>query len=90
MSVPGGGRPPLTCAQVRERLTEYAEGTLPLVEGIALCGHLLECPPCRRLHQRMRALAGLAGLLLGPGPALPPRAARMALEEALRRIGGHP
>jgi anti-sigma factor ChrR (cupin superfamily) len=76
-----------SCREVREHLTEYAEGALPLRERLALRLHLLLCDACRAFHHGFQALPGIArSLLAHREESLPPEAAR-ALEGALRRIG---
>jgi anti-sigma factor RsiW len=75
-----------TCREVRERLTDYAEGVLTRRERAAIWLHLRVCAACAAFHRGLRALPGLARGLLGPaGP--PPAEAVAALEGALRRLG---
>jgi anti-sigma factor ChrR (cupin superfamily) len=75
-----------SCREVREHLTEYAEGALPLRERLALRLHLLLCEACRAFNQGFQALPGIARFLLAHREEpLPPEAVR-ALEGALRRI----
>jgi len=75
-----------SCRQVRERLTEYTEGTLSLRERAALRLHLLFCVACSAFFRGFRALPGVARRLLEPEAQRPPEAAR-ALEGALRHLG---
>jgi anti-sigma factor RsiW len=76
-----------SCREVRERLTDYAEGGLSFRERASMCLHLLLCSACAAFHRGLRALPGAARLLLGPEQPPPAEAAR-ALEVTLRRIGG--
>jgi anti-sigma factor ChrR (cupin superfamily) len=75
-----------TCREVRERLTEYAEGALTRRERLGLWLHLLVCPACAAFRRGLLALPRLAKDLLGPGAAAPE--AGTALREALRRLAG--
>ena len=75
-----------SCREVRERLTEYSEGALPLRERLALRFHLLLCAACNRFYQALKALPGVARLLLAAQTLPPPPEAQAALEAALRRI----
>ena len=75
-----------SCRDVRERLTEYSEGALPLRERLALRLHLLLCTACNRFYQDLKALPGMARLLLAPGAQPTPPEALKALEGALHRI----
>jgi len=77
-----------SCREVRERLTEYQEGTLSRHDRVAVWLHLVICTACEAFYRGLRALPGVARLLLGPEEP-PPAEAGQALEGALRRIGGH-
>ncbi len=74
-----------SCREVRERLTDYAEGELTFRERAAVRLHLLLCAACAAFHRGLQALPGVARLLLAPEQPPPAEAAR-ALEAALRRI----
>jgi len=77
-----------SCREVRERLTDYAEGSLTFRERAAIRLHLLLCSACDAFYRGLRKLPGVARFFLGPEQPPPPEAAQ-ALEGALRRIGGH-
>jgi anti-sigma factor ChrR (cupin superfamily) len=77
-----------SCREVRERLTDYAEGSLTLRERASMWVHLLVCSACTAFYHGLRALPGVARLLLPPEDPAPAEAAR-ALEGALGRLGGH-
>ena len=76
-----------SCREVRERLTDYSEGSLGFRERASVRLHLLLCAACNAFYRGLRALPGVARFLLGPEQPPPPEAGR-ALEGALRRIGG--
>jgi hypothetical protein len=77
-----------SCREVRERLTDYAEGALAPRERIGVWLHLLVCTACDAFYRGLRALPRLArGLLGSEGP--PPAEAADALQGALRRLGEH-
>lgn len=78
----------LNCREVRERLTDYAEGALTRRERAAVWFHLLVCSACDAFYRGLRALPRLAKGLLGPEGPPPPEAAE-ALRGALRRLGEH-
>jgi len=77
-----------SCREVRERLTDYTEGSLSLRERIALRFHLLICGACNAFFQGLRQVPGVARLLLKPEDPAPAEAAE-ALAGALRKLGGH-
>jgi predicted anti-sigma-YlaC factor YlaD len=76
-----------SCREARERLTDYAEGSLAPRERAALWYHLLICSACNAFYRGLRALPGVARRLSGPEQPPPPEAAR-ALAEALRHLRG--
>ena len=76
-----------SCREVRERLTDYTEGTLSFRERVSLRMHLLICSACNAFYRGLRALPGVARRLSGPEQPPPPEAAR-ALAEALRHLRG--
>ena len=47
-----------SCREVRERLTDYTEGSLSLRERIALRFHLLICGACNAFFQGLRPPVG--------------------------------
>lgn len=72
----------MTCRQVAELVTDWAEGSLSLADRIRFQLHLGMCRDCRRYVRQVRATAGALGLV--PPPAIPPE-----LEaELLRRFEG--
>jgi predicted anti-sigma-YlaC factor YlaD len=75
-----------SCREVRERLTDYSEGTLTLRERASMWVHLMLCSACTAFYQGLRALPGVARFLLGPGQP-PPDEAAQALQGALRHLG---
>jgi predicted anti-sigma-YlaC factor YlaD len=77
-----------SCREVRERLTDYTEGTLSFRERVSLRMHLLICSACTAFYRGLRALPGVARFLLEPEQP-PPAEASQALSGALRRIAGH-
>jgi anti-sigma factor ChrR (cupin superfamily) len=76
-----------SCREVRERLTDYAEGRLSFRERAALRFHLLICAACNAFWQGLRKLPGVSRYLLVPEDPPPPEAAQ-ALAAALRKLGG--
>ena len=76
------------CREVRERLTDYAEGALTRRERAGVWLHLLVCTACDAFYRGLLALPWLGKNLLGPEGPPPPEAAD-ALQAALRRLGGH-
>jgi len=78
-----------TCREVRERLTDYSEGSLSFRERVSVRMHLLLCVACNAFYRGLRAVPGVARFLLGPEPPPPPPEAAKALEASLRRIGDH-
>jgi len=77
-----------TCREVRERLTEYSEGSLTLRGRAGMWMHLMICSACTAFYQGLRALPVVGRFLLSPEQP-PPAEAAEALERALRRIQGH-
>jgi anti-sigma factor ChrR (cupin superfamily) len=74
-----------SCREVRERLTDYTEGSLTFRERASMGLHLLLCSACAVFYRGLRALPGVARLLLSPEDP-PPAEASRALQDALRRI----
>jgi len=79
-----------SCREVREHLTEYAEGALPWRERLAMRFHLLVCGACNAFFRGLQRLPGMARLILAQPDAPPPDEAVKALEAVLRRLGGGP
>ena len=72
-----------SCREVREHLTEYAEGAMPWRERLALRFHLLICAACNSFYQGLKALPGLAKRLLAQGEEPAPAEAIDAMNKAL-------
>jgi len=68
----------LTCQQLTELMTDYAEGRLGLPDRLRFELHLGLCRDCREYLRQLKLTARTAGLL--PAPELP-----RALEEELQR-----
>jgi len=75
-----------SCREVREHLTDLSEGSLRPRERASMWMHLLLCSACLAFYRGLRALPGVARLLLPP-EAPPPAEAVRALQGALGRIG---
>jgi anti-sigma factor RsiW len=72
----------LTCREMTELVTAYAEGQLPLLDRLRFNLHLGFCANCRAYVRQLRATARALGSL--PPPEIPPE-----LEaELLRRFEG--
>lgn len=67
-----------SCREVQTELTEYAEGALPFSRRFGIWMHLILCRVCAGFLRGIRALPGLAKVLLAP-PAKAPEAAAQAL-----------
>jgi anti-sigma factor RsiW len=77
----------LTCRDVSELVTDYAEGTLPPRTRLAVRVHLFLCSMCRKyLDQMGKARNLLAGRPLDP----PPAEVEERILGALRREGDAP
>jgi anti-sigma factor RsiW len=72
----------LTCKQIAELVTAYAEGQLGLADRLRFQLHLGLCANCRTYVGQMRATARALGRL--PAPQLP----RELEAELLRRFEG--
>jgi predicted anti-sigma-YlaC factor YlaD len=53
----------LSCKELVELVTEYLEGTLPVVERARFEDHLLVCSGCRNHLDQMRRTVALLGRL---------------------------
>ncbi|HEY6006594.1 MAG TPA: zf-HC2 domain-containing protein [Anaeromyxobacter sp.] len=60
----------LTCREITDLVTEYAEGNLSLLDSIRFHMHIGMCRSCRRYVRQVKATAGALGLL--PTPEMPP------------------
>jgi len=79
----------VTCAAVRDRLTERALGTLPTDEAATLDRHLRWCAACRKESDELTAAAAVMGFAAAPAapdPALEDRVVSAVQAAA----GSHP
>jgi anti-sigma factor ChrR (cupin superfamily) len=60
----------LTCKEITDLVTEYAEGNLSLMDRIRFQLHIGMCRHCRRYVRQVKATAAALGLL--PPPEVPP------------------
>ncbi len=60
----------LTCKQITELVTAYAEGRLPFMDRIRFRLHIGMCRHCRAYVRQLRATAKALGKL--PDPEIPP------------------
>jgi anti-sigma factor RsiW len=60
----------LTCKEITDLVTEYAEGNLSFMDRIRFQMHIGMCRNCRRYVRQVKATAGALGLL--PPPETPP------------------
>ena len=74
-----------SCKEVRENLTEYMDGNLPIHKRMGIRLHLLMCKACRGLIKSLRALPKFAKDVLSPPADSPPEAKR-AFHGVLERI----
>jgi anti-sigma factor RsiW len=63
-------RPPLTCQELVELVTDYLEGRLPVPDRARFEEHLAACEGCTAYVEQMRALVEALGAL--PEPVVPP------------------
>ena len=63
-------RPPLTCQQLVELVTDYLDDRLPAAERRRFEAHVAVCPGCQAYVEQMRALIAELGRL--PQVDLPP------------------
>jgi anti-sigma factor RsiW len=70
----------LTCQQITELVTDYAEGNLSLMERLRFQLHIGMCRNCRRYVRQVKATAAALGVL--PPPKVPPELE----QELLRRF----
>ena len=72
----------LTCKEITELVTAYAEGRLGLLDRLRFQLHLGMCRHCRRYVRQLEATARALGRL--PEPEIPPE----LRDELLRRFDG--
>jgi hypothetical protein len=72
----------LTCKEITELVTEYAEGNLSLMDRLRFQMHIGMCRNCRRYVRQVKATAAALGLL--PPPDMSPDLE----QELLRRFEG--
>jgi anti-sigma factor ChrR (cupin superfamily) len=60
----------LTCKEITDLVTEYAEGGLSFMDRIRFQMHIGMCRNCRRYVRQVKATVGALGLL--PQPEVPP------------------
>ena len=60
----------LTCKEITELVTEYAEGNLSLMDRLRFQMHIGMCRNCRRYVRQVKATAAALGLL--PTPEMSP------------------
>ncbi len=70
----------LTCKQITELVTDYAEGQLGLMDRLRFRMHIGMCRNCRRYVRQLQATAKALGKL--PEPEIPPD----LQDELLRRF----
>ncbi|WP_205678686.1 zf-HC2 domain-containing protein [Aquisphaera insulae] len=80
----------LRCAGASELISRRLDEPLPLVDRLALAGHLLACAPCRRFARQVRFLREACARRPGDEPDaseadILSREARARILEALRR-----
>jgi anti-sigma factor RsiW len=60
----------LTCKEITELVTEYAEGNLSFMDRLRFQMHIGMCRNCRRYVRQVKATAAALGML--PSPELSP------------------
>ncbi len=60
----------LTCKEITELVTDYAEGNLSFMDRVRFQMHIGMCRNCRRYVRQVKATASALGLL--PPPEVPP------------------
>ena len=70
----------LTCKEITELVTEYAEGNLSLMDRLRFQMHIGMCRNCRRYVRQVKATAAALGLLP------PPETSPDLVQELLRRF----
>lgn len=77
-----------SCQEVRDNLTEYMEGKLPLHKRMGIRLHLMMCTMCDGLRKALLALPRAAKEILGP-PAEAPAEAKETLDRVLKHLKEH-
>jgi anti-sigma factor RsiW len=72
----------LTCKEITELVTEYAEGNLSFLDRARFLMHIGMCRNCRRYVRQVKAASRALGLV--PPPELPPELE----QELMRRFEG--
>jgi predicted anti-sigma-YlaC factor YlaD len=72
----------LTCKEITELVTDYAEGDLSFLDRVRFVMHIGMCRNCRRYVRQMKATTRALGLV--PPPEIPPELE----EELMRRFEG--
>ena len=72
----------LTCKEITELVTDYAEGNLSFLDRVRFVMHIGMCRNCRRYVRQMKATTRALGLV--PPPEIPPELE----EELMRRFEG--
>lgn len=72
----------MTCKEITELVTDYAEGNLSFGRRIRFVMHIGMCRSCRRYVRQVKATSRALGLV--PPPELPPELE----QELLRRFEG--
>ena len=72
----------LTCKEITELVTDYAEGDLSFLDRVRFVMHIGMCRNCRRYVRQMKATTRALGLM--PPPEIPPELE----EELMRRFEG--
>jgi anti-sigma factor RsiW len=78
------------CARVRDRLSEYLDGVLPIEDAAGVREHLARCPHCLEVHASMSRLVEQMGHMeqvSEPAGFLERVNARLDRASPLRRIG---
>lgn len=79
-----------SCEEVRENLTEYMEGKLPIHKRMGIRLHLLMCAACDGLLHALKALPKFSKGILAPPPEAPQEARAVFLDTLKRLREGKP
>jgi len=58
----------LSCKEITELATAYAEGALPFMDRVRFVMHLSMCAGCRRYVKQLRLTVDAVGLVTQPAP----------------------